>query len=193
MSQTGTVKSWRGAYGFAEMKDGTLVYIHTDEIDGGRLRVGMTVSFDTEAVEGHEGRVKGTNVSGEAVLAKGQKLSDEDMEKERERLKKLRDEKKEELQAEFAPVWDQVKDLPKNQKAHLVRELAKELGLKMQKPEGKVEKRADPTQRGGQTYTKEEFFAFYGKADGVRMWNAASKGGKKGGKRGPRKAKEEKK
>eukprot|EP01059_Diplonema_ambulator_P012171 TRINITY_DN223_c0_g1_i1.p2 TRINITY_DN223_c0_g1~~TRINITY_DN223_c0_g1_i1.p2 ORF type:complete len:193 (+),score=114.00 TRINITY_DN223_c0_g1_i1:54-632(+) len=192
MSQTGTVKSWRGAYGFAEMKDGTLVYIHTDEIDGGRLRVGMTVSFDTEAVEGHEGRVKGTNVSGEAVLAKGQKLSDEDMEKERERLKKLREEKKEALEADFAPVWDTVKDLSRNNKMHMLRELAKELKMTDSILFKDEEKRADPTQRGGQTYTKEEFFAFYGKADGVRMWNAASKGGKKGGKRGPKKAKEEK-
>eukprot|EP01059_Diplonema_ambulator_P012174 TRINITY_DN223_c0_g1_i4.p1 TRINITY_DN223_c0_g1~~TRINITY_DN223_c0_g1_i4.p1 ORF type:complete len:183 (+),score=92.76 TRINITY_DN223_c0_g1_i4:54-602(+) len=177
MSQTGTVKSWRGAYGFAEMKDGTLVYIHTDEIDGGRLRVGMTVSFDTEAVEGHEGRVKGTNVSGEAVLAKGQKLSDEDMEKERERLKKLRDEKKEELQAEYAPVWDKVKDLSRNNKVHLVRQLAAELNMMDCVEFKNDDRRPDPTQRGGPSYTKDEFFAFYGRREGLRMWDLAGKRG----------------
>eukprot|EP01064_Diplonema_japonicum_P032337 TRINITY_DN604_c0_g1_i1.p1 TRINITY_DN604_c0_g1~~TRINITY_DN604_c0_g1_i1.p1 ORF type:complete len:200 (+),score=99.40 TRINITY_DN604_c0_g1_i1:59-601(+) len=174
MSQTGVVKSWRGAYGFAEVAEGPLVWIHTDEIDGGRLRVGLTVNFDIEEVEGHEGRVKGTNVSGEAVLAKGVKLSDEEMEKEKERLNSLREEKKEKLQEEFAPVWDMVKDLGRSQKMHLVKQLAKELDVNVNRPD---EKRADPTQRNGKTYTKEEFMAFYGKKDGNRMWNAA-KGGK---------------
>eukprot|EP01064_Diplonema_japonicum_P032338 TRINITY_DN604_c0_g1_i4.p1 TRINITY_DN604_c0_g1~~TRINITY_DN604_c0_g1_i4.p1 ORF type:complete len:193 (+),score=95.84 TRINITY_DN604_c0_g1_i4:235-813(+) len=182
MSQTGVVKSWRGAYGFAEVAEGPLVWIHTDEIDGGRLRVGLTVNFDIEEVEGHEGRVKGTNVSGEAVLAKGVKLSDEEMEKEKERLNSLREEKKEKLQEEFAPVWDMVKDLGRNNKMHLLRELAKELKMmdSIDFKNGKSsEKRADPTQRNGKTYTKEEFMAFYGKKDGDRMWSAAKGSGGK--------------
>ena len=69
MSKTGKVTSWKGPFGFAETEDGTSVYIHTSEIDGGRLRVGLEVKFDIE--EGKEGKMKGTNVSGEAVTAKG--------------------------------------------------------------------------------------------------------------------------
>ena len=74
MSHTGQVRSWRGTYGFAEAEDTTMVYIHSSEIEGGRLRVGREVRFDIEKVEGHPDRVKGVNVSGEAVLAKGVKL-----------------------------------------------------------------------------------------------------------------------
>ena len=74
MSKSGKVISWRGPFGFAEMDDKTLVYIHTTEIDEGKLRVGLSVNFDTEEVDGHGGKLKGTNVSGDAVLAKGAKL-----------------------------------------------------------------------------------------------------------------------
>ena len=74
MSKSGKVISWRGPFGFAEMDDKTLVYIHTTEIDGGKLRVGLTVNFDTEEVDGHGGKLKGTNVSGDAILPKGDKL-----------------------------------------------------------------------------------------------------------------------
>ena len=74
MTHTAIVSSWRGAFGFATLEDGTSIYIHTDEIGGGRLRVGREVCFDLEAVEGQEGRHKGVNVSGTAVLPKGEKL-----------------------------------------------------------------------------------------------------------------------
>ena len=72
MAHTGTVISWSRAFGFVNMEDGTAVYINTEDIDGGRLRVGLSVSFDK--ADGKDGRVKGINVSGEAVLAKGAEL-----------------------------------------------------------------------------------------------------------------------
>ena len=74
MAHTGRVISWLGAFGFATMEDETAVYIHTDVIRGGHLRVGRMVSFDIEKVDGREDRVKGVNVAGEAVLEKGARL-----------------------------------------------------------------------------------------------------------------------
>ena len=76
MALTGTVQSWKGPFGFAVTtgeKAGTFVYIHSTDIDGGKLRVGRTVTFDLEPVDGHD-RMKGVNVTGEGVLAKGEKL-----------------------------------------------------------------------------------------------------------------------
>ena len=74
MALSGTVQSWKGIFGFVDTEDGTSVYIHSTDMDGGRLRVGRTVKFDMEAIEGREDRMKGVNVTGEGVLAKGEKL-----------------------------------------------------------------------------------------------------------------------
>ncbi|KAJ9445860.1 hypothetical protein DIPPA_25981 [Diplonema papillatum] len=178
MSQTGTVKSWRRGFGFAEMADNTLVYITQSEIDGGRLRVGRTVSFDTEKVEGHGDRVKGTNVTGEAVLKKDEKLSEEEFAADKKILADARDARKAENEKAFEPIAAEVEKLSKGAQIMLFKKLAKELKLedkieKKSKPAAAEEKRADPTDNGKKTYTKAEFFGFYGKKNGEKMWTLA--------------------
>ena len=74
MAQSGKVTVWKGTYGFAVQESGQVVYVRADEIGGGRLRVGHTIQFDTVEADGHEGKLKGTNVSGEGVLKKGEML-----------------------------------------------------------------------------------------------------------------------
>eukprot|EP01064_Diplonema_japonicum_P037917 TRINITY_DN9028_c0_g1_i1.p1 TRINITY_DN9028_c0_g1~~TRINITY_DN9028_c0_g1_i1.p1 ORF type:complete len:180 (+),score=80.16 TRINITY_DN9028_c0_g1_i1:52-591(+) len=166
MSQSGKVTSWRGPFGFAEMEDGTSIYIHTDEIDGGRLRVGLTVNFDVE--EGKEGKKKGTNVSGDAVVKKGVELSEEEKEADKARRQEMRGQRAETLKAEYQPVYDKVVALKNFQQVALLKKLVKEL-------DGTIEqKRADPTQKkGGKKFTKGEFVAFYGAKEGSAMWEAA--------------------
>ena len=197
MSKTGTVKSFNGKFGFVDLADGTVAYVHTEEIDGGRLRVGHKVSLDTEAVEGHDGRVKGVNVSGKGVMAKGEKLSDEDFEADKKMRETIKEEFKAEQDKAYEPVKEKVDTLSKGAKLRLVRELTKELGLqapvsqeaakKAAKQAAKVanERRKDPTAPGGPTFTKAEFAQFYGAREGARMWEVAgalSKTGAKGGK-----------
>eukprot|EP01060_Flectonema_neradi_P032424 TRINITY_DN514_c12_g1_i1.p1 TRINITY_DN514_c12_g1~~TRINITY_DN514_c12_g1_i1.p1 ORF type:complete len:189 (+),score=51.20 TRINITY_DN514_c12_g1_i1:54-620(+) len=185
MSKSGKVISWRGPFGFAEMENGNLVYIHTSEIDEGKLRIGLTVNFDTEEVDGHGGKLKGTNVSGEAVLAKGAKLTDEERAADKERIGAIKEASKEANKKDFDPVFEKVSKLNKHNKVQLVHRLIKDLGLgSLEKPQ---EKRRDPTQAGGATYTKAEFIEFYGPKKGINMWNLSS--GKKGGKRAPKKTK----
>eukprot|EP01062_Namystynia_karyoxenos_P007443 TRINITY_DN1261_c0_g1_i2.p2 TRINITY_DN1261_c0_g1~~TRINITY_DN1261_c0_g1_i2.p2 ORF type:complete len:205 (+),score=97.08 TRINITY_DN1261_c0_g1_i2:88-702(+) len=89
MSQKGTVRVWNKGYGFAEGTDGKCVFIHKSAIgEDKRLCVGKEINYDIEAVEGHDGRVKGTNVSGPAVMSwedwKKLSVSREDKDKERE-------------------------------------------------------------------------------------------------------------
>ncbi|KAJ9458889.1 hypothetical protein DIPPA_03000 [Diplonema papillatum] len=196
MSKTGTVKSWKMAYGFAETDDGTLVWIHTSEIDGGRLRVGRKVSFDTEAVEGHNGRLKGTNVSGEAVLKKGERLSDEDFESDKKLREELRDARIGENKKEFDPVYSVVSKMKRPNKMMLIKELTKELKLDDRVVmNGNGSRRPDPTTRSKKTYSKPEFIAFYGQRDGEKMWNLAGQKGRRSAKTGkkpaPKKAAEE--
>eukprot|EP01063_Lacrimia_lanifica_P014236 TRINITY_DN20870_c0_g1_i1.p2 TRINITY_DN20870_c0_g1~~TRINITY_DN20870_c0_g1_i1.p2 ORF type:complete len:198 (+),score=98.27 TRINITY_DN20870_c0_g1_i1:50-643(+) len=195
MSSTGTVTTWRGKYGFVESTDGKTVYVHTDEIDGGSLRIGMTLSFDTEEVEGHSGRVKGTNVSGEAILKKGEKLDDEAAVAERERVReyrngvaKAKDESLDEVKEAIAP-------LTKAQKMKLAQWLCSDLGLgnpkeTATKAKEAEEKRTDPTDKTGNAqYTKAEFLAFYGKEMGPRIWDLAGEVGAAGKKKKKSKAK----
>eukprot|EP01061_Rhynchopus_euleeides_P022777 TRINITY_DN371_c1_g1_i1.p2 TRINITY_DN371_c1_g1~~TRINITY_DN371_c1_g1_i1.p2 ORF type:complete len:195 (+),score=97.23 TRINITY_DN371_c1_g1_i1:124-708(+) len=188
MSLTGTVKSWNGKYGFVETKEGTLAYVHTSEIDGGKLRIGRTVKLDTEAVEGHDGRVKGVNVAGEGVLAKGEKLGEDDLEADKKLRSEVREEFKKTKDEEYEPVRAQVDTLSKANQVRLVRELSKELKLDAPAPKAAKqakadnERRQDPTQRGGPGFTKLEFVAFYGQKDGLRMWEVAGALSRKGGK-----------
>ena len=190
MSKTGTVKSFNGKFGFVDLADGTVAYVHTEEIDGGRLRVGHKVSLDTEAVEGHDGRVKGVNVSGKGVMAKGEKLSDEDFEADKKIRETIKEEYKAEQDKAYEPVKEKVDTLSKGAKLRLVRELTKELGLQAPvsqeaaKKAAKIanERRKDPTAPGGPTFTKAEFAQFYGAREGARMWEVAGALSKKGGK-----------
>eukprot|EP01059_Diplonema_ambulator_P012173 TRINITY_DN223_c0_g1_i3.p2 TRINITY_DN223_c0_g1~~TRINITY_DN223_c0_g1_i3.p2 ORF type:complete len:180 (+),score=87.20 TRINITY_DN223_c0_g1_i3:775-1314(+) len=167
MSASGTVTSWRGPFGFVEMEDGTSIYIHTDEIEGGRLRVGMKVSFDVE--DGKDGKKRGTKVSGEAVVAKGQELSEEEKEQDKKRRQEMREKRADELKKEFDPVLEKVLALKHFQQAALLKKLVKEL-------DGTIEqRRADPTQKkSGKKYTRGEFIAFYGPKEGAVMWEAAA-------------------
>eukprot|EP01061_Rhynchopus_euleeides_P032372 TRINITY_DN53790_c0_g1_i1.p2 TRINITY_DN53790_c0_g1~~TRINITY_DN53790_c0_g1_i1.p2 ORF type:complete len:210 (+),score=105.60 TRINITY_DN53790_c0_g1_i1:49-630(+) len=181
MALTGTVTSWKGPYGFAETDDGKLVYIHSTEIEGGKLRVGRKITFDTEEVDGHAERVKGVNVSGKGVLPKGEKLSDDEFAEDRKLLEEMREAAKGKNKEEYVPVKTLVDELNRSNKVHLVRELIKELKLQ-DSIRYKEEKRQDPTLRGGPKYTKAEFLAFYGPVDGQRMWQVAGQLGKKGGK-----------
>eukprot|EP00754_Rhynchopus_humris_P004215 Rhum_TRINITY_DN12158_c0_g1::Rhum_TRINITY_DN12158_c0_g1_i1::g.49678::m.49678 len=175
MSHTGQVRSWRGTYGFAEAEDATMVYIHSSEIEGGRLRVGREVRFDIEKVEGHPDRVKGVNVSGEAVLAKGVKLTENEFSEDRGLRDELKTQRRAANQEELGPVKEKVDQMCRNNKVHLVRELVKELKLEdmVTYKKEREETRTDPTHRSSQRYTKGEFIAFYGPRDGERMWNVA--------------------
>ncbi|KAJ9470890.1 hypothetical protein DIPPA_12052 [Diplonema papillatum] len=176
MSKTGKVKSWKKGYGFAEMKDGKLVFIHTDAIDGGRLRVGLPIKFDIEEVEGHDGKVKGINVTGEAVLAKGAKLSDEEVEADKKRYEEIKAARDAENQKEYDPVFKVVSKLSRRGKLALIDRLTAELELKdCVTYKNADDKRQDPTTRSKARYTKGEFIAFYGKRDGEKMWNAAGR------------------
>ncbi|KAJ9470893.1 hypothetical protein DIPPA_12128 [Diplonema papillatum] len=178
MSKTGKVVSWRGPYGFAELEDGRAVYIHTDEIDGGRLRIGLSVKFDTQDVEGHEGKLKGTNVSGEAVQAKGAKLSEEEIAADKKRIEEMNDENKK----EFDVVFKEVERLNRSNKVHMLKTLLKELNVGELK--ARELKRPDPTERGSKRlYSKGEFTAFYGAAHGNRMWALAGRKGRGGGRK----------
>lgn len=180
MAKSGTVISWKKPYGFVETDDGETVYINTSEIDGGRLRVGLTVNFDIEA--GKDGKPKGVNVSGPAVLPTGTELSEEEIAADKERMKAQRDAAKKKRTDELDSLWEQVeKASRKNQSAILSRL------MKLLEVEKAEEKRADPTQKDGkkgkgpQLYSKGEFIAFYGKTQGLEMWDVAG-GKKKGGK-----------
>jgi len=178
MSKTGTVISWKKPYGFAETEDGEAVYIHTDEIDGGRLRVGLKVSFDIEA--GKDDKPKGVNVTGEAVLAKDAELTEEQIAEDKERVKaqrKAQREKAKERNAENAKeldaVWESAQQLSKKHQVSLMKKLMKANGV-----QEAGEKRVDPTQKAGkgkspQMFTRGEFLAFYGEKNGTAMWNQA--------------------
>ncbi|KAJ9445857.1 hypothetical protein DIPPA_25972 [Diplonema papillatum] len=185
MSQTGTVKSWKRVFGFAEMADNTLVYIHQSEIDGGRLRVGHKVSFDTEKVEGHGDRVKGTNVTGEAVLKKDQKLSEEEFAADKKILADARDARKAENEKELEPIAAKIDAMGPGVKLMLLKKLAKDLKLDEKytiKKNDSAETRPDPTTpKSKKAYTKAQFVEFYGKKNGDRMWTLA--GGRKPTKR----------
>jgi len=181
MSKTGTVISWKKPYGFAEVEDGEAVYIHTDEIDGGRLRVGLKVSFDIEA--GKDDKPKGVNVTGEAVLAKDAELTEEQIAEDKERVKaqrKVQREKAKERNAEHAKdleaVWATVEALNKKNQVFLMKKL-----MKAHSVQEAGEKRADPTAKAGkkspQMFTRGEFLAFYGEKNGAAMWDQS--GGKK--------------
>eukprot|EP00659_Diplonema_papillatum_P009675 gene9675-15022_t len=153
------------------MADDTPVYIHTDEIAGGRLRVGQKVKFDTEVVEGQDGKLKGVKVSGPAVVEKGVKLTEEQMEED----KKKREEMKAKTEKEIEGVYKKVTAMNKANKVTLLKALLEELAVGELKR--KEETRRDPTEGGkGRMYTKGEFIAFYGSAQGTRMWSMAGKG-----------------
>eukprot|EP01062_Namystynia_karyoxenos_P033648 TRINITY_DN2473_c0_g1_i2.p1 TRINITY_DN2473_c0_g1~~TRINITY_DN2473_c0_g1_i2.p1 ORF type:complete len:174 (+),score=33.34 TRINITY_DN2473_c0_g1_i2:113-634(+) len=72
---TGTVATWnaKGRYGFAMSTTGQAVFIHSQDLVGAgenlRLAVGQTVNFTTEQVAGHDGRVRGKNVTGAGVMS----------------------------------------------------------------------------------------------------------------------------
>eukprot|EP00662_Eupelagonemidae_sp_cell21_P020152 gene20152-7660_t len=74
---TGTVATWnaKGGYGFATTGDGKTVFIHSsefkdadDSLRGEAWIVGAKVTFTIESVAGHDGRVKGKNISGPGVV-----------------------------------------------------------------------------------------------------------------------------
>eukprot|EP01061_Rhynchopus_euleeides_P030941 TRINITY_DN51279_c0_g1_i1.p2 TRINITY_DN51279_c0_g1~~TRINITY_DN51279_c0_g1_i1.p2 ORF type:complete len:188 (+),score=97.39 TRINITY_DN51279_c0_g1_i1:55-618(+) len=183
MATTGKVIVWKGAYGFVETEDGRTVYIHVDEIEGGRLRVARTVQFDIEEVEGQDGKLKGINVSGEAVLKKGEKLSDDLVEEDKKLRENFRDAAKEKNKSLYDPVWDKVSKMSKVNKVQLVKDLLTELDMGVLETGPDAGKRADPTERGSKQYTKKEFLAFYGPQKGEKMWELAgrfTKGGKGG-------------
>ncbi|KAJ9470891.1 hypothetical protein DIPPA_12097 [Diplonema papillatum] len=168
MSQTGIVTSWRGPFGFVELEDKTAVYVATEDIDGGRLRVGRTVTFDTE--EGKEGKLKGVNVKGEGVLAKGTELSEEDKAEDRKKAQEFRESKTNAAKEEMQPVWDKVEKLALSNQVTLLKKLSSMNG-------GKLEaKYADPTQKGSKKFTKGEFLAFYGNEEGNQRWKQVSSG-----------------
>eukprot|EP00756_Hemistasia_phaeocysticola_P041046 Hpha_TRINITY_DN16896_c0_g9::TRINITY_DN16896_c0_g9_i1::g.149223::m.149223 len=79
MSEQGKVMRWvnkptkdgkRSAYGFAVTTDGRTVYIPSKELGGTdkRLKVGATLRFDVNQVDGHDGRLLASNVSGPGVV-----------------------------------------------------------------------------------------------------------------------------
>eukprot|EP00754_Rhynchopus_humris_P023355 Rhum_TRINITY_DN14830_c0_g1::Rhum_TRINITY_DN14830_c0_g1_i2::g.120913::m.120913 len=183
MSHKAIVSSWRGAFGFATLEDGTSIYIHTDEIGGGRLRVGREVCFDLEAVEGQEGRHKGVNVSGTAVLPKGEKLSAEEYEEDLRLRGDLRLNNKVRNKTEYDPVKARVDKLNHSNKVFLIRELLKELDIGVLENSKDGGRRYDPTERSRdrKLYTKKEFLYFYGPKNGEVMWAMAAKGGVRGG------------
>eukprot|EP01061_Rhynchopus_euleeides_P039629 TRINITY_DN67995_c0_g1_i1.p2 TRINITY_DN67995_c0_g1~~TRINITY_DN67995_c0_g1_i1.p2 ORF type:complete len:185 (+),score=98.63 TRINITY_DN67995_c0_g1_i1:57-611(+) len=169
MAHTGTVISWSRAFGFASMEDGTAVYIHTDDIEGGRLRVGLSVKFDT--TDGKDGKIRGTNISGEAVLAKGTELSDEEKAADRERMKEIREKNKDRNAKELEEILAKVNALSGRNQRAIMTKLAEEFSL------GKEERRQDHTDSKNRAFTKGEFIAFYGQKDGEKRWSAAGKKG----------------
>ena len=83
MTHIATVKMWRKHYGFAEADDGSIVHITKEEIGGMALQPGLTVTCDLVPVEGHAGRVKGTNVTGEAIIPADTEVTIEDKKAQR--------------------------------------------------------------------------------------------------------------
>eukprot|EP01064_Diplonema_japonicum_P029445 TRINITY_DN477_c1_g3_i2.p1 TRINITY_DN477_c1_g3~~TRINITY_DN477_c1_g3_i2.p1 ORF type:complete len:227 (+),score=108.21 TRINITY_DN477_c1_g3_i2:86-682(+) len=178
MSLSGVAKNWKGPFGLVEMADSTVVRVETETIDGGRLRVGYPVTFDLKE---DSKKPIGINVTGEAVLAKGTVLTEEQQAEDKKKIEELKAKDK----AQFDPIWDEVKELANGNKYQLARDLAKKLGIDIALNK---DKRMDK----GNSFTKGEFLAFYGEKEGEKKWNAAKKSngknGKKKSKRGGKKA-----
>eukprot|EP01059_Diplonema_ambulator_P013318 TRINITY_DN2384_c0_g1_i1.p1 TRINITY_DN2384_c0_g1~~TRINITY_DN2384_c0_g1_i1.p1 ORF type:complete len:216 (+),score=112.29 TRINITY_DN2384_c0_g1_i1:47-649(+) len=179
MSKTGIAKNWKGPFGLVEMEDGTVVRIETGAIDGGRLRVGYTVSFD---LKDDSKKPIGVNVTGPAVLPKGTVLSEEEQAEDKKKIEELKSKDK----AQFEPVWEAVQALTTGNKLQLARELAKKLDTDIV---FNRDKRMDK----GNAFTKGEFLAFYGEKEGEKKWAAAKKfnGKKSGSKKKSKKGKKE--
>eukprot|EP01061_Rhynchopus_euleeides_P003358 TRINITY_DN1261_c0_g1_i5.p2 TRINITY_DN1261_c0_g1~~TRINITY_DN1261_c0_g1_i5.p2 ORF type:complete len:152 (+),score=27.34 TRINITY_DN1261_c0_g1_i5:274-729(+) len=93
MAHVCVVKTWRKNFGFAEADDGSVVHISKEEIAGMRLKPGLTVTCDLVAVEGHGGRVKGVNVSGEGIVPPDDEPTPEEAAAERAEWNRFKEEK----------------------------------------------------------------------------------------------------
>eukprot|EP00659_Diplonema_papillatum_P016268 gene16268-24930_t len=179
MASTGTVQSWhpKKQYGFVDATTGEKVFVHIKMLpEGTKLLIGSTVSFDMEPVEGHNGRMKGANVSGEGIVpidthdpAIGAQARGE------ERRIDPADNMaytKEDFMTCYGGLdeWNSA----------TVVMVPPVVAAGGKKGGGQVERRVDPAD--GQSYTKEQFVACY---SGYAEWDAAApQGGKAGGKAG---------
>eukprot|EP01059_Diplonema_ambulator_P036523 TRINITY_DN9119_c0_g2_i1.p1 TRINITY_DN9119_c0_g2~~TRINITY_DN9119_c0_g2_i1.p1 ORF type:complete len:253 (+),score=59.44 TRINITY_DN9119_c0_g2_i1:59-817(+) len=68
---TGKVVTWYTAkgYGFVQDEEGTSAYVHTSSIDGGMLKVGENVTYDTEESK-RKGKLVAVNVKGPGLTKK---------------------------------------------------------------------------------------------------------------------------
>eukprot|EP01062_Namystynia_karyoxenos_P057745 TRINITY_DN488_c0_g1_i12.p2 TRINITY_DN488_c0_g1~~TRINITY_DN488_c0_g1_i12.p2 ORF type:complete len:248 (+),score=107.30 TRINITY_DN488_c0_g1_i12:102-746(+) len=209
MSQSGKVMAWsmktspktgkKYAYGFAVTPAGQTIYIPAKALGGRtkRLQVGGMLNFDVEKVEGHDGRLLGTNVSGPAVVEW------EDWKASADQTKDLAMQTKEEWAAhkESQSGWQRreatgagpEKRKDTDGKFYTKQEFKDQYGgfkewdkapRQQQRPAagraagrgaGQVEKRKDTD---GRFYTKAEFVKEYG---GYTEWDAAAPGGGRGG------------
>eukprot|EP00756_Hemistasia_phaeocysticola_P059745 Hpha_TRINITY_DN36660_c0_g1::TRINITY_DN36660_c0_g1_i1::g.18742::m.18742 len=161
MSKSGKVMSWnlrrtdtgkKYGYGFAVTTDGVTAYIPGKELGKGmRLKVGGQINFDTTVVEGHDGRVMATNVSGPGVI-------------EWEEWKASLSSESKELAEKTKAEWAAHKE---SQQGWTPREpTPRGVSTPTNKAGGQLEKRKDID---GKYYTKQEFFLQY---SGYKEWNA---------------------
>lgn len=187
MAKVGTVVAWRRPFGIVETADGETVRIYTADIDGGRLRVGREAKFDVEEVK--EGKFKGVNVTGDAVLLKDQELNEEQIAEDKAHVKAQRKANNDKNSKELEDILALLEKTSRKNKSLVLNKLMKSMNVSKAD-----EKRVDPTQETGKgktplKYSRGEFIAFYGKAQGLQLWkDAAPK--KKGDKKKANKKKE---
>ena len=180
MTHIATVKMWRKNYGFAEADDGSIVHITREEIGGMALQPGLTVTCDLVPVEGHAGRVKGTNVTGEAIVPADTEFTVEEKKANREEWDAFKKEKiavdgappprKERAEKKKPSAAKGGKNGGKGAKAAKAAKgvPARSAGAPRSNPRVE-ERRIDPAD--GNSYTRNDFIAQYG---GLTQWNAAA-------------------
>ncbi|KAJ9452057.1 hypothetical protein DIPPA_14981 [Diplonema papillatum] len=154
MPTRGTVKRWARGYGFAEAVTGEVVYIHSDVLPPRKkLKLNGTVYFDMIEVTGHNGRVKGVNVTGPGIVD----ATAVDDAAEQEASKKL---------------WEQFKSskMAGGRLSTGSSVTPRKAGAGVGRGRGSAEeKRVDPADGG--SYTQRDFQECYG---GLKEWHAAA-------------------
>eukprot|EP01065_Artemidia_motanka_P044996 TRINITY_DN6505_c1_g2_i1.p1 TRINITY_DN6505_c1_g2~~TRINITY_DN6505_c1_g2_i1.p1 ORF type:complete len:197 (+),score=59.67 TRINITY_DN6505_c1_g2_i1:51-641(+) len=181
MAQTGVVRSWNKGYGFIEGDDSKCVFVHKSSLpDGARLWVGKQVSFDAEDVEGHDGRKKGSNVTGEGVVSwedwKKSAPTKDQREQEKSQWEAFKKDKLEYDPAKRPPQKEVELRVGENGKGYTKEQFKKHFGGTEQwdkavpysgkghrgkggRGKGGVERRPDTD---GEWYTKAQFKEYYG-------------------------------
>eukprot|EP01062_Namystynia_karyoxenos_P074446 TRINITY_DN71331_c0_g1_i1.p3 TRINITY_DN71331_c0_g1~~TRINITY_DN71331_c0_g1_i1.p3 ORF type:complete len:291 (+),score=104.02 TRINITY_DN71331_c0_g1_i1:82-873(+) len=179
----GVVRAWFRTHGFVNLEGGKDCYVSVDDIVGGAaLRRGGEVFIGRiKESDGHGGKVQGEQVSGPAVYSKEQ--YDQEM-KEYRKSQEYKQKMKEKHSLGQAKVQkDGISSLSVGEKQRLVARLQREIAGQGQSG-GEVRLPDPTTPDSAATYTRGEFEAFHGAAEGARLWALA--GGQDKKKRRPR-------